>query len=41
MLYAFTNTCMKIYPYRIEIGLCKFVNNFIRYQVIIYNLLTI
>ena len=33
--------CIKIYLYKLDIGSCKFVNKFIRFQITIYNLLTI
>ena len=31
----------KTYFYRLELGLCKFVNKFIRYQIVICNFLYI
>ena len=33
--------CVYIHTRTLEIGLCKFVNNFIRYQIVICNLLVI
>ncbi len=29
---------IKIYLYRFDIKLCKFINKFVRYQIIFYNL---
>lgn len=37
----YTYTCIQIYLYRLEIGLYKFVNKFVRYKIIICNFLII
>jgi hypothetical protein len=41
ILYVYVYKCIKLYLYRIDIELCKFVNKFTRFQITIYNLLTI
>ena len=41
MLYVHMYACEKIYLHGHEIALCKFVDKFIRYQMIISNLLII
>ena len=41
ILYVYVYTCIQIHLYRLDIGSCKFVNKFIRFQYTIYNSLTI
>ena len=39
ILYVYVYTCITIYLYRLDIGMWKFVNKFITFQITIYNLL--
>ena len=38
---CYMHTCIQMYLYRLEIGLYKFVNKFVRYKIIICNFLII